>query len=73
MEPAFGEGGALVPAFGWLVGSGAGAGIGFIMVISAIAVVIVMVVAYSTPTIRNAETLLPDHDAQPKDEPIAAT
>jgi MFS transporter, DHA3 family, macrolide efflux protein len=63
MEPAFAPGGALVPAFGWLVGSGRGAGMGFIMVLCGLAIAGVMTAAYSTPAIRNAETLLPDHDA----------
>ncbi len=65
MEPAFAGGGVLAGSFGWLVGTGAGAGIGFIMVICAIAVMFVMMAAYSTPTVRNAESLLPDHDAVP--------
>ena len=63
MEPAFDEGGALVPAFGWLVGSGAGAGMAFIMILCGVAILGVMFAAYSTPAIRNAEALLPDHDA----------
>jgi hypothetical protein len=63
MEPAFAESGALVPAFGWLVGSGAGAGMAFIMILCGVATLGVMFAAYYTPAIRNAEALLPDHDA----------
>ena len=62
MEPAMQEGGALAGTFGWLVGTGAGAGMGLMMVISGLFVSIVALGAFTNPTVRNAEDLLPDHE-----------
>ncbi|MDX2140671.1 MAG: MFS transporter [Chloroflexota bacterium] len=63
VEPGFRDGGALASAFGWLVGTGPGAGMAFIMVLCALGIVLVCLVAWNTRVIRDAETLLPDHDA----------
>ncbi len=60
-EPAMMEGGALVAPFGWAVGTGPGAGMGLMMALSGIAAVIVALIGYTSATVRDAETLLPDH------------
>lgn len=65
-EPAMISGGALTGAFGWLVGAGPGAGMGLIVVISGSLGIAVSLGGYLFPVIRNAETLLPDHDAAVK-------
>jgi hypothetical protein len=46
-----------------LVGSGPGAGMALIMVFMGILGALVGVVGYLVPAVRNAEDLLPDHDA----------
>jgi hypothetical protein len=73
-EPAMMPGGALTPAFGWLVGTGPGAGMGLIMVIFGVLGMGVAVAGYTFPIIRSAEDLLPDHGAErePAPEPMAA-
>jgi hypothetical protein len=63
LGPAMEEGGSLVPLFGPLVGSGAGAGISVIWVATGLLTAVVALVAYLFPVIRNAEELLPDHEA----------
>ncbi|MCP5097795.1 MAG: MFS transporter [Chloroflexi bacterium] len=62
MEPAMQEGGALAGTFGWLVGTGDGAGMGLIIVVSGLLVTAVGFGAYFFPVVRNAESLLPDHE-----------
>ncbi len=63
LGPAMEEGGALVPMLDPLVGSGAGAGMSVIWVVTGLLTAVVALVAYLFPVIRNAEELLPDHDA----------
>lgn len=65
-EPAMMSGGALTGAFGWLVGAGPGAGMGLIVVISGSLGIAVSLGGYLFPVIRNAETLLPDHEVAAK-------
>jgi hypothetical protein len=76
-EPALMPGGALTPAFGWLVGTGPGAGMGLINVIFGVIGVLAGVAGFAFTAIRNAEDLLPDHGAEPapapETEPVAAT
>ena len=60
--PAMSEGGALVDAFSWLVGTGPGAGIALMFVFSGLLGAAVALVAYTIPAIRNAEAILPDYD-----------
>ncbi|MCP5100806.1 MAG: hypothetical protein GY943_35090, partial [Chloroflexi bacterium] len=48
--------------FGWLVGTGDGAGMGLIIVVSGLLVTAVGFGAYFFPVVRNAESLLPDHE-----------
>jgi MFS transporter, DHA3 family, macrolide efflux protein len=62
MEPAMQEGGALAGTFGWLVGTGDGAGMGLLILISGLFVTSVGFGAYFFPVVRNAESLLPDHE-----------
>lgn len=62
-EPAMSAGGALAQLFGPLVGTGPGAGMALILVFTGILGATAGVVGYLTPAIRNAESLMPDHDA----------
>ena len=64
-EPAMAEGGALVSLFGPIVGTGPGAGMGLMFVFAGILASAVGFGAYLFPSVRNAEDLLPDHDAVP--------
>jgi MFS transporter, DHA3 family, macrolide efflux protein len=63
LEPGMQAGGALVPLFGGLVGSGPGAGMAVLLVATGLATAMVAIVAYTLPVVRDAEILLPDHDA----------
>lgn len=72
-EPAMQGNGALTSVFGWLVGTGPGAGIGLQVTLAGACAIIVGLGAYLFPVIRNAEDILPDHDAAPADEePVPA-
>lgn len=62
LEPAAIAGTGLPGALSWLVGTGPGAGMGLLIFICGIAAATVGLVGYFNPAIRNAETLLPDHD-----------
>jgi hypothetical protein len=62
-EPAMEEGGALIPIFGDIVGTGPGAGMASMFIIAGIMGVIVGIGGYSFPVIRDVEMILPDHDA----------
>lgn len=63
--PAMQPGGALAPVFGPLVGTGAGAGMALILVFTGLSAALAGVLGYLFPAVRNAESLLPDHDAAP--------
>ena len=62
-EPAMMPGGRLAGIFGPLVGTGQGAGMGLIFVFTGIVGALVGLSGYLFPAVRNAEDLLPDHDA----------
>jgi MFS family permease len=62
-EPAMATGGAMSDAFGGLVGTGSGAGMSLMFVTTGVLGVVVGLAGYLVPAIRNAEELLPDHDA----------
>ncbi len=61
-EPAMSADTSMAAAFGPLVGTGPGAGMGLMMVLCGLLCLLVPVVAYFIPAIRNAESILPDHD-----------
>jgi MFS family permease len=62
-EPAMREGGALVPFFGGLVGSGPGAGMALLILLAGVGASLVGLAGYLSPAIRTVEATLPDHDA----------
>jgi len=62
-EPAMRSGGALAGTFGFLVGVGPGSGMGLILVLSGLVGTCVGLGAYTVRAVRDAETLMPDHDA----------
>jgi hypothetical protein len=61
LEPGMRMGGSLTGVFGWLVGEGPGSGIALLFVCYGVLATLVGLGGYLVPTIRNAETLLPDH------------
>ena len=63
LEPAMAEGGSLAPVFSWLVGTGTGAGIGLLFVFTGVLAALTGLSGYLFPVVRNAEDILPDHDA----------
>ncbi len=73
-EPAMRTGGPLTEPFGWLVGTGPGAGMALIFIIAGTIGVILSLGVYAIRTVRDVETILPDHDAQkPATEPSTTT
>lgn len=67
-EPALMPGGRLASFAGGIVGTGPGAGISMIFLITGVVGAVVGLAGYLFPAIRNAEELLPDHEAQPAQE-----
>jgi len=63
LEPAFTEGGNLASSLAWLVGSGPGAGMSLLFVITGVFMALSSLGGYLFAAVRNAENLLPDHDA----------
>ena len=61
-EPAMSEPSFLSANFGWLVGYGAGAGMALIMVFCGLAMAGVGVGGYGVRVVRDAESILPDHE-----------
>jgi len=75
-EPAMREGGRLAGSFGWLVGTGPGAGMSLMILLTGLMAMLIGFGAYAIPVVRNAEALLPDHDAAatvPDNAPVADT
>jgi DHA3 family macrolide efflux protein-like MFS transporter len=62
-EPAMTTGNWLAPALGWMVGTGAGAGMALMFVLTGVLSALAGVGGYLFPVVRNAEGILPDHDA----------
>jgi len=62
-EPAMMPSGGLANLFGWLVGTGPGAGMGLMFVLMGIAGALVGLGGYAFKVIRDAEDILPDHQA----------
>jgi len=71
-EPGLMPGGNLVLAFGGLVGTGPGAGMGLVYVIAGLLTVAIGLGGYAFAAIRNAEAILPDHDAATATEAVEA-
>jgi DHA3 family macrolide efflux protein-like MFS transporter len=71
-EPAMAVGGIWGDTFGGLVGIGAGAGMSLMFVTTGLLGVFVGLGGYAFPAIRNAEQILPDHDAIFEPSPAAA-
>ena len=61
-EPAMSEPSFLSANFGWLVGYGAGAGMALIMVFCGLAMAGVGLGGYGVRVVRDAESILPDHE-----------
>lgn len=62
-EPAMQPGGTLTAAFERLVGTGAGAGMATMLLIVGLLGALIGLAGYLVPVLRDAETLLPDHEA----------
>ena len=62
MEPAMKTSSGLSQAFSWLVGTGPGAGMGLLTVFACLGVALTGLTGYFIRPIREAETILPDHD-----------
>jgi predicted MFS family arabinose efflux permease len=63
-EPAMSPTGGLAPVFGALVGTGPGSGMAVMFVISGVLASLTGLLGYSVRVVRDAEDILPDHDAQ---------
>lgn len=61
-EPAMATGGSLAGLFGGLVGTGPGAGMGLMHLLFGLAGTAIALAAFSFRAVREADTLLPDHD-----------
>jgi len=62
-EPAMSPAGSLAPFFGTFVGSGPGSGMALMFVITGVLAALTGLAGYFVPVVRNAENILPDHDA----------
>ena len=62
-EPGMESGRVLNSAFGWLIGSGPGSGMALQFAFSGLFALIIGLGSYLFSTVRNAEDILPDHDA----------
>ena len=62
-EPAMMPGGGLSGVFGGLVGTGPGAGMALMFVVTGILGALISLGGYAFGTVRDAEDILPDHDA----------
>jgi MFS family permease len=59
-EPSLVQGGILSSSVGSILGVGPGRGIGMIFVLAGLLAILIQIVAFRTPALRLAETLLPD-------------
>jgi DHA3 family macrolide efflux protein-like MFS transporter len=62
-EPAMKEGGYLAPVLARIINTGTGSGMGLMFVLAGLAGVAIMVLGYQFRSIREANELLPDHEA----------
>jgi len=65
LEPSARAGVGLIPAVSGLTGTGPGAGMALLMIVCGVLATLVGAAGYLVPAIRNAEDILPDHDAAP--------
>ncbi len=68
LEPGMRNGGSLTSVFGWLVGIGPGAGMALLFILSSLLAMSVGLIGYAVRVVRDAEDILPDHDAAPMPE-----
>ncbi|HEX8681631.1 MAG TPA: MFS transporter [Ardenticatenaceae bacterium] len=61
-EPGMRAGGGLTSLFGGLFGTGPGAGMAVMMFLAGVAGIAVALAGYLFPAVRDAESILPDHD-----------
>jgi len=64
-EPAMQEGGALVNAFGWFVGTGPGAGFGLLILLCGIGGTLIGLSGFLVKDIRNLDRQMPDYRPPP--------
>jgi hypothetical protein len=72
LEPSMRAGGSLTGTFGGLVGTGPGAGMALMLIVTGLGASLAGLLGYLAPAVRNAETLLPDHDAAPPEPTLEA-
>lgn len=70
LEPGMRPDGSLAPIFGDLVGTGPGSGMALVFVVTGLLGLLVGIAGFLARPVRDVETLIPDHDAQP--EPVLA-
>jgi MFS family permease len=63
-EPAMRPEGSLASAFGWLVGTSPGSGMALIFIFAGLLGVVFSLGVYLIHTVRDVETIMPDHDVQ---------
>jgi DHA3 family macrolide efflux protein-like MFS transporter len=66
MEPALKPGGMLASTLGKFFGTAQGSGMSVMIALAAILSVLVGLIGFLTPSIRNVEDIIPDHDQVPK-------
>jgi MFS transporter, DHA3 family, macrolide efflux protein len=67
-EPMMASGSPIAKVLGNVVGNGPGSGMGFMLVIAGVLGTVVGLAGYLFPAVRDAEALLPDHDAAHAEE-----
>lgn len=72
LEPSAQAGGTFTALFSGWVGSGPGAGMAVLMMVCGVLATLVGLAGYFIPAIRNAEDILPDHDAVAPAQPAPA-
>ena len=73
LEPAMKSNGMLANTFGWLVGTQAGSGMSLMFIFAGLLAMSVGLGGYLVPVVREAEVILPDHEAAPVSIPDLRT